>query len=460
MANQTNKITFDTIRRLLSVRSAVIHFIGIGGVSMYTLARLVLDRGCTVTGSDRIANDRTKDLVLRGAKIHRGHDSSFVNGATLVVFSHAIAASNPEMRGANARNIPIVSRAQLMGALMLDYRSRIGVSGTHGKSTTTAILDCIFSTAMTRPTTLSGAELTSGEPIRIGAGETLIYEACEYCDSFLSFSPTIAIGLNLELDHTDYFPDIKALKRSFTKALSKARDIAIINLDDEHLSEIIPDIKCKVITFGQHERANWRYLITAFLDCGVEFTLYHHGVKIKKIRLNIPGTHNVQNAAAAAVCALEFGLPIDTVAAVIESFRGVPRRLEYVGEHLGRAVYYDYAHHPTEISAGINTIKLMTGDMVTVVFKPHTYTRTASLWSALSSSLSLADHIILTDIYPAREEPIPGITSKRLAEDIGDRAVFCHDFDVVACVDNYTHGAIIVMGAGELENVKKQLISE
>ena len=460
MANQTNKLTFDSIRQLLSMRSSVIHFIGVGGVSMYTLARLALYRGCTVTGSDRISNERTKDLIGRGAKILRGHDSSYVNGATLVVYSSAISPSNPEMRGANAKNIPTVTRAQFMGAVMLDYKNRIGVSGTHGKSTTTAILDCIFSSAMTRPTTLSGAELTLGEPLRIGGNDTMIYEACEYRDSFLSFSPTIALALNLELDHTDYFSGISALKSSFIKALSKAKDIAIVNLDDEYLSEIIPDIKCKVVTFGQHERANWRYLITSFLDRGAEFTLYHHGVKIKKIRLNIPGCHNVQNAAAAAVAALEFGIAPDVVAAAIESFRGVPRRLEYVGEHLGRPVYYDYAHHPTEISAGINTVKLMTGDFVTVVFKPHTYTRTASLWTELSGALSLADHIILTDIFPAREEPIKGITSERLAEDIGERAVFSHDYDVVSCVDNYTQGVIIVMGAGELENVKKQLISK
>lgn len=458
MANTTNTITFDTIRRILSSNGSVIHFIGIGGVSMYTLAILALDRGCTVTGSDRSVSERTKALEARGVKLYHGHDSSHVSGASLVVYSSAIGEQNPEMRGANARNIPTVSRAQLMGAVMLDYKNRIGISGTHGKSTTTAMIDCIFASAMKRPTTLSGAPLASGEPYRLGDTENFIYEACEYKDSFLSFSPTIALALNLELDHTDYFSGIEALKSSFTKALSGARDIAIVNLDDEHLSEIIPDIKCKVVTFGQHERANWRYRITAFLDKGAEITLYHHGVKIRKIRVNLPGVHNLQNAAAAATAALEYGLPCDLVCAAIESFRGVPQRLELVGEHLGRHVYYDYAHHPTEITAGINTLKLLEGGMVTVVFKPHTYTRTASLWSELSCALSLADHIVLTDIYPAREEPIPGVSSRRLAEDIGERAIFSYDSDVVACVDNYTQGAIVVMGAGDLENIKNRLI--
>ena len=458
VANMTNTATFDTIKRILSTRASVIHFIGIGGVSMYALAAFALERGCTVTGSDRSIGERTKALEAKGAKIYHGHDSSHVSGASLVVYSSAIGERNPEMRGANARNIPTVSRAQFMGALMLDYKNRIGICGTHGKSTTTAMIDCIFSSAMTRPTTISGAPLASGESYRFGSTESFIYEACEYRDSFLSFSPTIALALNLELDHTDYFSGIEALKASFIKALSSARDIAIVNLDDGYLSEIIPSIKCKVVTFGQHERANWRYQITAFLDKGAEITLYHHGVKIRKIRVNLPGVHNLQNAAAAAVVALEYGLPCDLVCAAIEDFKGVPRRLELVGEHLGRPVYYDYAHHPTEITAGINTLKMLTGGLVTVVFKPHTYTRTASLWNELSCALSLADHIVLTDIFPAREEPIPGITSRRLCEDIGERAMFSYDSDVVSYVDNYTQGAIVVMGAGDLENVKNQLI--
>ncbi len=460
MANQKGKLTFDGIRKLVNTRGCVLHFVGVGGVSMYSLARVALRLGATVTGSDRIVSPRTKELSLRGVKIFIGHDGSNVNGAHLVVYSHAISERNSELLAAANLGIPTISRAELLGALMLDYKTRIGISGTHGKSTTVSILDAILSAAMTQPTTLSGAELQHGEPMRIGRGEILIYEACEYRDSFLSFSPSIAVALNLELDHTDYFPDIKAMRRSYIKALSKATGFALVNLDDEHLSEIIPELRCKVVTFGQGERADWRYLITAFLDDGVEFTLYHHGAKICKLRMNIPGVHNALDAAAAAAIALELGIPSGVVSDALETFRGVPRRLEPVGNHLGRRVFYDYAHHPTEIIAGINTLKLLTGDMITVVFKPHTFTRTEALWAEFSSALSLADHIVLTDIYPAREKPIPGITSRRLAADIGERAIYAADHEVTQIVDEFTQGAIVVMGAGDTENIKNDLISK
>lgn len=460
MPKQKKNLTYDEMRRKIESPDAVIHFIGIGGVSMYTLSRLALDAGYNVTGSDRVIGYRTRDLVLRGVTVHIGHSASNVQGATLAVYSHAVSADNPELTGAKDMGIPTVSRAEFMGAVMLEYKSRIGVCGTHGKSTTVAMLDAIFSSALREPTTLSGADLQIGEPIRIGNSELLLYEACEYRDSFLHFSPTVAVALNLELDHTDYFPDIKALRASFRKALSRATDFCVVNYDDGQLCELIPSIKGRVVTFGQSERADYRYLITAFRDTGMEITLYHHGTRVRKFKLSIPGVHNASNAAAAITVALEYGLDADTVAGAIESFRGIHRRLEYVGDRFGRAVYYDYAHHPTEIAASINALKLLTHDMVTVVFKPHTYTRTASLWSDFSSSLSLADHIILTDIYPAREEPIEGISSQALALDIGDRAIYSSDSEVCDNVDAYTRGVIVVMGAGELEHIKDELIAK
>ncbi|MBQ2875582.1 MAG: UDP-N-acetylmuramate--L-alanine ligase [Clostridia bacterium] len=460
MANQKKKLTFDGIRKLASQKGITIHFVGIGGVSMYSLARLALLLGATVTGSDRIVSPRTKELALRGVKIFIGHEGSNVRGAGLVVYSHAISERNSELINANNLGIPTVSRAELLGALMLDYKGRIGISGTHGKSTTVSMLDAIFSAGMSQPTTLSGAELINGEPLRVGRGEMLIYEACEYRDSFLCFSPTVAIALNLELDHTDYFHDIKAMRSSYVKALSKASTFVLLNLDDEHLSEIMHDIHARVITFGQGERADWRYHITAFLDDGMEFTLYHHGAKVVKIKLSVPGVHNVTDAAAAAAAALEMGAGVQIVKEAIESFRGVPRRLELVGNHHGRPVYYDYAHHPTEIIAGINALKPIARDFITVVFKPHTFSRTMALWSEFSAALSLADHIVLTDIYPAREKPITGVNSRRLAADIGERAYYAADHEVCSVIDEHTQGAIIVMGAGDTEMIKNDLISK
>ena len=460
MPKQKRKLTYNEMRRKIESPDAVIHFVGIGGVSMYTLARLTLDAGYRVTGSDRVLGHRVRDLVSRGITVHPGHNAENIEGATLVVYSHAVTCDNPELLYAEEKGIPTASRAEFLGAIMLEYKSRIGVCGTHGKSTVTAMLDAIFASSLREPTTLSGADLQIGEPIRIGKSELLLYEACEYRDSFLHFSPTVAVALNLELDHTDYFPDIKALCSSFRKALSRATEFCVVNYDDEHLFSLIPTIKSRIVTFGQSERADYRYLITAFRDTGMEITLYHHGTRVRRFKLAVPGVHNAANAAAAIATALEYGLDPDVVAAAIEGFKGIGRRLELVGERQGRAVFYDYAHHPTEIAAGINTVKLMTHDMVTVVFKPHTFSRTAALWSDFSAALSLADHIVLTDIYAAREEPIEGINSRALALDIGERAIYCADSDVNLNVDSYTHGAIIVMGAGELEQVKDDLISK
>ena len=460
MAPRRSKLNYDGIKRILSTRGARVHFVGVGGVSMYSLARLALRLGASVSGSDSVVSSRTKELSLRGAKIFIGHDATNVNGASLLVYSHAISDKNPEMIAAQNMGIPAVSRAEILGTFMLSYKTRIGISGTHGKSTTVSMLDSILCEALAQPTTLSGAELQNGEPIRVGRNDLLVYEACEYKDSFLSFSPSVAVALNMELDHTDYYKDIAQMRNSYIKALDKAKDFAIVNYDDEQLLEIIPKLKCNTITFGQGERADWRYIITAFLSEGMEITLYHHGVKACKIPLKVAGVHNAQNAAAAAIIALELGIPEETVCSALGSFKGVPRRLELVGSRQGRAVYYDYAHHPTEIIAGINALRLISKDEITVVFKPHTFSRTASFWAEFSAALSLADHIVLTDIYPAREEPVAGVNSERLARDIGERAHYSSDFDVCSVVDSLTSGTIVVMGAGDTEKIKNQLISK
>ena len=426
---------------------------------MYSLARLSLLGGATVSGSDRVESRRTIDLSLLGAEINIGHRADNVKGASLVVYSHAISADNVEILAARKLDIPSVSRDRFLGAIMTEYSCRIGVSGSHGKSTTVAMLDMIFSRSGTNPTVLSGADLPIGEPFRSGSHGVMIYEACEYKDSFLRFSPSIAIGLNLELDHTDYFNDVDSLKNSFLRALGKAERFVLINGDDENLSAIKDRIACPVITFGSGDRNDYSYSFVSFFDGGFEFSLSKFGSVIGNFKLHIPGAFNVNNAVSAIICALEYGIDIDTIIEAIEDFKGISGRLEYIGERLGRAVYYDYAHHPTEIRASINALKIHTNDQLTVIFKPHTYTRTASLWDDFCSSLSLADHILLTDIYPAREEPIDGITSERLAEQIGDKAIYCPDDDLLTALDLYTKGTIVLMGAGDLEKIRNNVIT-
>ncbi len=457
--SKSNKVfSYRDIQQISGDRSRKVHFIGIGGVSMYSLARLTIEEGAAVSGSDREKNGRIISIGHLGAETFVGHCEENVSGADLVVYSHAISQDNPELEEAKRLGIPSVSRAEYLGALMFGYRNRIGVSGSHGKSSTVAMLDAIFSYAKCAPTTLSGADLPIGEPIRIGGGSFMIYEACEYKDSFHRFSPTVAVALNLELDHTDYFSSLDEIKDSFAKALGRATKFALISGDDENLQNIVKDINTKVITFGSGEHNHYRYDVTSFKDVGFNFSLFRGGVKIGNFEINIPGAFNLHNATAAIVVALECGIDVKTVAEAISLYKGIPRRLEFIGQRLGRPVYYDYAHHPTEIKASLDALRMITHAPLTVVFKPHTYSRTKSLWNEFCGSLSEADHIILTDIYPAREEAIEGVSSERLAESIGSKAVYCQDNDVIKYIDLYTKGAIVLMGAGDVEEIKRNIL--
>ena len=439
-----------------------VHFVGIGGVSMYALAVLAKNTGADVSGSDTNICERVRKLQEMGITVFCGHSSENPGEAELVVYSHAISDANPELREAERRGILCVSRAEYMGAMMLSYRTRIGVSGSHGKSTTTAMLEHIFTYAGRNPSVLSGSELESGEPYRDGGRDMLIYEACEYRDSFLSFSPSVAVALNLELDHTDYFENIQSLRASFVKALARATSFALVRADDENLAKIIPEIKkkTKTITFGEDTRCDYSYFINSFCNDGFVFTLTHFGIDIK-YKLNLLGVHNVSNAVAAIIVALEMGIAVDVTIEAVESFCGIARRLEYIGTRYGKPIYYDYAHHPTEISASITALKLALKEPLTVVFKPHTFSRTASLWDDFCTALALADRVIVTDIYPAREEPIDGINSKRLAEAIGSTAEYSPDSEVAFKLNEQTHrSAVVLMGAGDMEDIKYEVLNK
>ena len=458
--NKTGKeqISFDRIRKITSDKNSTVHFIGIGGVSMYSLACIAMLRGARVSGSDREESERTKKLAEKGALISIGHSTENIADASLVVYTHAISPDNIELWEAQRRAVPIVSRAEFMGAMMLGYSNRIGISGSHGKSTTVAMLDCIMSHAGTDPTVLSGADLSMGEPLKVGSDQLMIYEACEYKDSFLRFSPTISVGLNLELDHTDYFSSLDEMKQSFTKALGKASSVSVISGDDENLRRIMKNIKTRVVTFGSRYDNDYQYRITSFRDHGFEFSLSRFGSEIGRLEINLYGVFNVHNAVAAAVAALEYGIDFSVIYESLKEFSGISRRLELIGRRFLRPIYYDYAHHPTEIAAAINAMKMAEHEQITVIFRPHTYTRTQSLWQELIHALSLADYLVLTDIYPAREKPISGITSERLAREISHGAVCIKDGEVVNYVDQHTHGIILLMGAGDVEKIKKDLL--
>ena len=437
-----------------------IHFVGIGGVSMASLAKLAILAGARVSGSDRDLGERTHQLATMGAYIYAGHSRENVSeDIQLIVYSGAISEDNPELVRARELGIPAVTRASFLGGIMSEYSTRIGISGTHGKSTVTAMLDAIFTLAGKNPTTLAGEDLPkTNSSLRVGGKENLIYEACEYKDAFKMFSPTIAVALNMEMDHVDYYKDEKSLKAAFAAALSKASDFALINEDDENLFRIKKKITTRLLTFGANDSADYTYSIISFADVGYTFSLKRKGRTLGIFKIPMIGAFNVVNACAAVIVALECGVDAKVIAEALRGFDGIKRRLEVVGTHHGRTVIYDYAHHPTEIRASINTVKMAYPGEVTVIFKPHTYSRTRYFWREFMGALELADYILLLDIYPARENPIEGVTSENLARAIGARAIYANDHDIIGATDLHTYGTIIVMGAGDMEEIKDRLI--
>lgn len=423
---------------------------------MYSLARLCMARGMRISGYDRERGKYSENLRSCGVNISYEPDFATASSATLIVYSLAIDLRDEELVYAGSLGIPRVSRADFLSYLMADYKTSLAVSGAHGKSTVTAMLHEIFSRSGKSPTTALGAALSSGEPLVIGEKDVFIYESCEYRDSFLCMRPNAAVITNIEHDHPDYFADEGAVVSSFLECINNARDIAILPIDDKNVSSIINDVTVPYVTFGISSSAEYRYTIDGFLENGCRFTLFHGNDK-HTYTTQLIGTYNVANAVCAAVTALEYGIDSGIIEAALAAFKAPSRRLEYIGSYRGRSVIYDYAHHPSEISAVLCALRAWRTESLTVIFKPHTYTRTKAFWDGFVRSLSLADYVILTDIYAAREEPIFDITSERLANEIGERAVYTTEGKILEALDK-TEGTVILMGAGELECVKKLII--
>lgn len=454
MSNDGKSPSLTAIRALFLRGEGRVHFVGIGGVSMRSLAALSRRLGFSVSGSDR---DRGAcDLFNGDITVTVPQSEAESEGADLVVKTHAIDDSSPAIEGARARGIPIVSRAEYLGELMRRYKNRICVSGSHGKSTVTAMLSEIFSLAGLSPTVLSGAPLQGGEPHIFGKNDFLIAEACEYRNSFLSFPADTALILNIELDHPDFFENTDALERSFLSFASSA-GTAVVNIDSPSARRVYCALRTRKISFGLSDDADYQYRLQgAERGCRC-FSLYRRGRKILTAALSVPGAFNAANAAAAASVAFEHGICADTVGEALKKFSGVPRRLERIGDFNSHPVYYDYAHHPTEIRAAIAAVREIEGGEVTVLFKPHTYSRTRTLYSEFVSALSTADEAVIAEIFAAREAPIEGVDNFALARDIGARAVACADDKIPETLKERALGSIVVMGAGDYGDIIRHL---
>lgn len=427
-----------------------IHFIGILGAGMRVAARIASTMGYTVSGSDSFAS--ASGNALDGIRVSGSGDaSSGIFTAELAVFSLAISESDPEVLIAKERGIPLVSRADFFGALMRPFRERIGIAGTHGKSTVTAMCAEMLSARGADPTVAVGADLFGqSDGYRAGGREMLVFEACEYKYSFLSFLPTVAVLLNAEWDHPDCFSDHAAILDAFYRYLSlPSVRVAVLPTDDLGASTLAEHLSVPIITFGTAEGADVRASEIRSEEGGVSFLLSIRGEEIGRVALSVFGEHNVQNALAAYAVAYAVGISPDACA--LSGFLGIGRRTQYRGKYAGASYYDDYAHHPTEIRASIAAIAPR--PRLIAVFQPHTYSRTAALFSELCEALRGADAVIVTDIYAAREKNESGITARALAAAIGPRAIYMPTPETAALavrIKARSGDAVLVMGAGDL----------
>ena len=443
-----------------------IYFIGIGGINMSSLAHIAHKRGFRVGGSDRTVTDITERLAARGITVNYSHAAENIADFDAVVYTVAISEDNPEYLEAARRGIPCISRADFLGYVMSGYARRIGISGTHGKSTCTSMCAETFIRAGVSPTVLSGAELTlMGGAYTVGDGEDFVFEACEYMDSFLDFYPSVAVILNIDLDHVDYFRSLEQMKRSFAEFAAKtgACGYAIANTDDQNVKDALKDYSGTVISFGiDSEDALYRAVDVRSARGRYSFTVQKHGKPLCEVSLSVTGYHNIYNALACAAAADLSGLTGEDISRGLAAFRGAKRRMEYRGTLSGAELYEDYGHHPTEIKTTLDGARgLADGGRLVCVFQPHTYSRTAALFEDFVSSLSVADRVIVSDVYAAREVDTGVVSSKMLADAIGERAVYGGDVRSAADVlksELRADDVAVIMGAGNITDIFKYLL--
>ncbi|MCD8364489.1 MAG: UDP-N-acetylmuramate--L-alanine ligase [Clostridiales bacterium] len=447
-----------------------IHFIGIGGISMSGLAEIVLKEGFTVSGSDNKASELTDRLTAHGARVDIGQKAENVaDNPDLVVYTAAIHPDNPEWRAAEAAGIPMLSRAQFLGQLMDNYADSIAVSGTHGKTTTTSMIAHILLAANADPTISVGGMLQSiGGNIRVGGSDVFLTEACEYTNSFLNFHPRYSIILNIEEDHMDFFKDLADIRRSFRKFASNTLEDGVLILSSaiDAPEEITAGLRRRVVTFGVSGVEDYTAADVTFdKNACASFTFLCHGQPEGYVSLRVPGTHNISNALAAIAFAREAGIPDDVIIRGLSSFGGTARRFEYKGNFNGVTVIDDYAHHPTEIRATLTAAQNYPHGRILCVFQPHTYTRTRAFWDEFVDALSLADIVILADVYAARETDTLGIRSEDLAGDIKKRGTESYYFSNFREIEDYIvknslhKDLLITMGAGDIYQVGEDLLT-
>lgn len=439
------------------------HLVGIGGVSMSSLAEVLCGMGLNITGSDMNETPNVRSLRAHGIQVIAGHSAeNIADDVDFVVRTAAVHDDNPEILAAREKGIPVFERTQAWGAISKDYANALCISGTHGKTTTTSMCTHILMAADRDPTVMIGGTLpllNAGH--RVGRGNTIIMEACEYYNSFLSFHPTVAVILNVEADHLDFFKDLEDVKRSFRAFASRVPEDGCIvaNADDASTMDAIKDIGRKVITFGLGSNADVYAENVTYLGANSHFDVMYKGEKFTDVTLHVPGVHNVKNALAATAAAICLGIRPNAVKYGLAGFNGAGRRFEFKGKYNGADVYDDYAHHPGELKALLDTVEKLNYKRSILVFQPHTYSRTAALFDDFVKQLQRPNVLLLAEIFAAREKNTIGISSAALAARV-DGSLFFPTFpELETALRRIAQPGdiILTVGAGDVYKIGENL---
>ena len=442
-----------------------IHFVGIGGSGMCPLAEILHSKGYALSGSDNNESDNLTRIRTLGIPVSMGHAAENIRGADMVVYTAAVAQDNPELVAARAQNIPLVERAVLLGWITRQYANTVAVAGTHGKTTTSAMLSQVLLDADTDPSVFIGGRLPCiNANGRAGSNDTMVCEACEFKDHYLEITPAVSIILNVDADHLDYFGDLDGVIRSFNRFAKQTTDVIIYNADDENTRRAVENITDKqLIAYGTADGCEWqaKNIRTVRGSYGL-YDLYHSGDFVTTIELGVPGEHNVLNSLATAAAATLCGVSPAKIASGISAFHGAGRRFEFLGTHADVTVADDYAHHPTEIVATLSAAKTLGHRRLWAIFQPFTYSRTARHLDEFAKALSLADTAIVSDIMGSRETNTYGIHSTQITEQMAN-GVYLATFPEIAdyIVTNAQAGDLVLtMGGGDVYKCARLIVQK
>lgn len=446
-----------------------VHFIGVGGIGMSGLAEILRTLEFDVSGSDLRESENTRNLARLGVRIDVGHRAENVRGADVVVYSSAVSPQNPEMLEAKALGIPVIPRAEMLAELMR-VKYGIAIAGSHGKTTTTSLVATILRAAGFDPTVVVGGRMAAfGSNAKLGAGDLLVAEADESDGSFLRLTPTIAVVTNIDPEHLDFYKDHETLKNAFVSFIEKVPfyGLAILCLDHPHVQDLLPRVGRRHVTYGLSPQADYHARAIQYRGLSTSFIAYRRDESLGEFSVRMPGQHNVLNTLAAIAVADELEVPLDVVKQALATFHGVARRFTIVTEVGGVALVDDYGHHPAEVEATLKAARGAYAGRLIVAFQPHRYTRTAHLFDEFTRAFNDADIVFFTDIYPAGEAPIPGITAERLAQAvtehghhhasyIADRRELC---DRIAR-EARPGDVVIALGAGDINKILPMIATE